>query len=150
MLFSYQKLVICGDFAHLYQYSKPIYYGFTRNKSSLSIFDDELKQLQLSLGIRDIKYGVKEDSNVYRSKREVRNVLQCNAYRYGCKPVFITLTFADNIQDLFIANAEFTLFIKRLNYYVFKQKKSILKYLVVPEFQKRGAVHYHIIFFNLP
>jgi hypothetical protein len=27
---------------------------------------------------------------------------------------------------------------------------TALKYLVVPEFQKRGAVHYHIIFFKFP
>jgi hypothetical protein len=25
-----------------------------------------------------------------------------------------------------------------------------VKYLAVPEFQKRGAVHYHVVFFNLP
>jgi len=29
-------------------------------------------------------------------------------------------------------------------------QKTKLLYVAVPEFQKRGAVHYHIIFFNLP
>lgn len=38
---------------------------------------------------------------------------------------------------------------KRLNYNLFKSKQSVIKYLVVIEFQKRGAVHYHAVFFNL-
>lgn len=53
---------------------------------------------------------------------------------------FITLTFKDNITDLFEANEIFKKFIKRL-----KWKFPKLKYLAVPEFQKRGAVHYHLL-----
>ena len=48
------------------------------------------------------------------------------------------------------ANKKFTLFLKRLNYTIFATKKSIIKYLAVVEFQKRGAVHYHVLLFNLP
>ena len=49
-----------------------------------------------------------------------------------------------------MANPIFTNYIKRLNYQTFGSKESVAKYVVVPEFQKRGAVHYHAVYFNLP
>lgn len=53
---------------------------------------------------------------------------------------FITLTFKENITDLDYANKEFNKFIKRVRYI-----KNDFSYLAVPEFQKRGAVHYHLL-----
>lgn len=63
---------------------------------------------------------------------------------------FMTLTFKENIQDIAATNDEFKKFIKRLNYHVFKTKKSQIKYLATWEKQKRGAIHYHIILFSFP
>lgn len=53
---------------------------------------------------------------------------------------FITLTFRENLQDINIANREF-------NKYISKVKRVFpdFMYLGVPEFQKRGAVHYHLV-----
>ena len=70
-------------------------------------------------------------------------------------PITLTLTFKENIQDLKQANYDFTKFIRRLNYETNgiegkDLKQSNLKYLAVFELQKRGAIHYHMIFFNLP
>lgn len=65
-------------------------------------------------------------------------------------PKFWTLTFADNIQDVKQANKEFTDFNKRLSYYLYKVNKNVLKYICIPEFQKRGAIHFHVLYFNLP
>jgi hypothetical protein len=62
----------------------------------------------------------------------------------------LTLTFANNTQDLSAAHYEFMLFVQRLNDYCFGSERSLLRYLAVPEFQKRGAVHYHVVLFNLP
>jgi len=56
------------------------------------------------------------------------------------------LTFAENMTDLKIANKLFRAFIRRLN----KLFNLKTKYISVIEFQKRGAVHYHVLFFNLP
>lgn len=53
---------------------------------------------------------------------------------------FITLTFADNVTDLDFANYEFNKWVKRVKY-----NFHDFKYLGVPEFQKRGAVHYHLM-----
>ena len=54
------------------------------------------------------------------------------------------------VTDVKVANYEFTKFIKRLNYLVFDTKKANLKYNAVIEFQKRGAIHYHVIIYNMP
>lgn len=65
-------------------------------------------------------------------------------------PFFLTLTFAENITDIVYANKEFTKFIQRFNYELFSQKKMKLAYIAVPQFQERGAVHYHCVLFNMP
>lgn len=57
---------------------------------------------------------------------------------------FITLTFAENITDLNEAN-------KRFHVYVVQMARRCkdfgfeFQYIGVPEFQKRGAVHYHLV-----
>lgn len=53
---------------------------------------------------------------------------------------FITLTYSDNITDIKQSNYEFKKFVERLKY-----KYGKFKYLAVIEFQKRGAIHYHMI-----
>lgn len=60
----------------------------------------------------------------------------------------MTLTFAENVTCLDYANKEFKKFIQRLNRFV--RLDLGIQYAGVIEFQKRGAVHYHIVFFNLP
>jgi hypothetical protein len=57
---------------------------------------------------------------------------------------FITLTFANNIQDREFANKEFKKFIQRVNRYC-KKINLEFKYITVIEYQKRGAIHYHMI-----
>jgi hypothetical protein len=84
--------------------------------------------------------------SIYRTRREVLRIIQANTDYYPTHPVFITLTFADNIKNIKQANYEFKKFIQRLNY----KYKIQSKYIAVIEFQKRGAVHYHVVFFNLP
>lgn len=53
---------------------------------------------------------------------------------------FWTLTFKENITDLELANRHFNNFIKSI-----RRLYPDFKYLCVPEFQKRGAVHYHLL-----
>lgn len=96
--------------------------------------------------------------NARRAKNNVRRLINSNVYQYQDKkgekilPKFLTLTFADNIQEVAEANKLFTEFLRKLNVKIFgtQKDKRGLKYLVVMEFQKRGAIHYHAIFFNLP
>ncbi|WP_452176556.1 rolling circle replication-associated protein, partial [Kordiimonas lipolytica] len=50
------------------------------------------------------------------------------------------------MKDVKESNYNFKKFIQRLNY----KMDLKLKYSCVVEFQKRGAVHYHLLAYNLP
>lgn len=81
--------------------------------------------------------------STYRARERVRRLASAN---FSNKDKFLTLTFAENETDIQKCNAYFKNFIKRLKY---KTDKKDLKYIAVVEFQKRGAVHYHVLL-NLP
>lgn len=91
-----------------------------------------------SLKIKEYKSRV---DNINRSRKNLRRLVQSNEKRLN---KFLTLTFAENETDIKKANKKFEKFIKRLRY-----KFGDIQYIAVPEYQKRGAVHYHIII-NLP
>ena len=57
---------------------------------------------------------------------------------------FITLTFAENVTDINEANKKFHDWRTSITRSLKKDNKDF-KYLGVPEFQKRGAVHYHLL-----
>ena len=143
-----RKLIICGSFIDLYKYSKTIPYGPNLNDKKIKLKDksedkDKIEDPQIW------------DSSLFRSKRVLENWVNTNAWfwkdknGYTIVPKFATFTFAENLTNVSEANNYFMKFIKRLNYSVYT-KISALKYATVIEFQKRGAVHYHSLFFNLP
>jgi len=87
------------------------------------------------------------DQNRSRAVDNVYKLVMANHGAYGkCKTTFMTLTFAENVTDLRWANYEFTKFIQRLRY----ETKLDVQYVAVAEFQERGAIHYHLIIFNIP
>lgn len=53
---------------------------------------------------------------------------------------FITLTFNENIKDIEYANGKFKNFVDQI-----RRVKKDFKYLCITEFQKRGAIHYHML-----
>lgn len=78
--------------------------------------------------------------NAIRKRNKVVRLINCNPHL----TTFLTLTFADNLQDITVANNLFDIFKKRINYYLSKQGKKF-EYVAVIEFQKRGAIHYHLL-----
>lgn len=91
---------------------------------------------------------IKRMKQYHKNQRwELSRLINVN---FDDKTSFMTITFKENVTNIEYANAEFKKFIKRLNYKLFKTKKAELKYIAVWELQKRGAIHYHIIFFSLP
>lgn len=92
--------------------------------------------------------AIKRKQKHYEQMRwEISRIIDCN---FDDNTKFMTLTFKENIHNVKYTNIEFKKFIKRLNYYLYNDKKQKLKYLAVWEKQKRGAIHYHIIFFEFP
>ena len=76
---------------------------------------------------------------VKKRRDEIRRLVTMN-FDNNC--IFITLTYKDNITDIKISNKEFKKFIQRLKR---AYPEIDIKYLSVIEFQKRGAIHYHMI-----
>jgi hypothetical protein len=126
------KYVVSGSVIERYTYEKNQFVGFEpKNKNGKN------------------KNGITTSENRAFSLGRARKIVMRTINSNPCLNKFLTLTFEENITDLDYANNELKKWIKRVNYQVFKTKKSEMKYVAVIEFQKRGAVHYHILC-NLP
>ncbi len=142
------KMVTCGDFIQVYLYSAD------KIKSTNDYLDDlnlkkcekkrklnEVINLEESTDIEDTtnkeNFKKVDKKNIIRSKLECQRLAKGNIEEWE---TFITLTFSDNIIDMNYANKKFRYFIDKI-----KRVYKDFKYLCVPEFQKRGAVHYHLL-----
>ena len=61
-------------------------------------------------------------------------------------PILITCTYKENQTDIKQGYADFTAFVQALRY----KYGPLFRYIAVPEFQRRGAVHFHSLFWGLP
>jgi hypothetical protein len=137
-----KKIIQSGDIIEIYEYSEGYLKGYENNDT-----DTGRKS-----GYKSENYEEHRKQALQRAKKNLRRLINANVGQYGKEftAKFLTLTFKENIKDLDKANYEFEKFIKRLNYYCFGTKKANLKYTCVVEFQKRGAIHYHVIIYNMP
>jgi len=127
----WRKLLVYGNFADLLIYDIPKITHKSKGRKNYT------KSLDTT----------KRDDSISRTKQTVFRLVHSNVKKHGnYKQVFFTLTFAENLQDVKRANFLYRAFIKRLNYFV----GFNVEYVAIIEFQKRGAVHYHGVFFNLP
>jgi hypothetical protein len=141
---SHYKIVIAGNIVEVFQYAHGVGYQLKADKKQRPHYARKPPdQQQIS------------PSSLSRTRQRVVRTINANCHTWTdwqgvpIKPQFLTYTFKENITDLSEANPLFTNYIKRLNYHEFNSKRSLVKYVSVPEFQKRGAVHYHVVFFNL-
>lgn len=141
----YKKIVYSGDIVEVYEYDKGYLKGY-------ELTDSEKGKVGRLKGEKSNNYEEHREQVLQRAKKNLRRLINANVGQYGkeFKAKFLTLTFKDNVKDLDKANYEFKKFIQRLNYYCFGKKKANLKYTCVVEFQDRGAVHYHVIIYNMP
>ncbi len=87
---------------------------------------------------------MKRQANIYQAKKNFRRLVEANLD--GDKPLLLSLTYEENMKDIHTAYKDLKSFIQALRY---KFGKAF-KYIAVPEFQKRGAVHFHALFWKLP
>lgn len=143
------KYIISGSIVEEYIYANPqarhLLFDQTKSKGHgvrRTLTPEQEKDIQLR--------------SAYRAKQQLRRLVDANFKEWKdpdgalYTQKFVTLTFKENLQDLEKANRYFTDFIKRLNWHVSHDHKNRLKYVAVHEIQKRGAIHYHSVFFNLP
>ncbi len=136
VIFVERKAVICGNVVDIYEYESPYKKGGVGSN----------KTGRRSENVSDDDKANNRTKTLMRARQEVRRLANAN---YDVLTKFFTLTFENNVRDLDFANNEFNKFIKRLNRYLAKIRKPKVEYIAVPEFQKRGAVHYHLLC-NLP
>lgn len=131
--FSKRRLVICKNIIESYVYEKAFSYNWApmRNDSGG--------------GRKKNSPRARRSDNLFKTQRMLQRLISSNLEAYGERPKFVTYTFADNIKNVEEANERWSLHMR-----ILKRRFGGLKYLCVIEFQKRGAVHYHVLFFNMP
>lgn len=135
------KLVDCEEYVQVYFYKN-------KKVKSKDINDTDLK-LKKNIIISSFEKTSSNDKsdtnidtkNITRSKLICERLAKANMKDWQS---FITLTFDKNVVSVEEAN-------KRLRHYINKvhRVKEDFKYLCITEFQKRGAVHYHLLS-NIP
>lgn len=78
--------------------------------------------------------------NLARAKRVLKEIVRLNLTPYSS---FLTLTYAENMQDYKQFYIDFKIFIKKL-----RRDGYTVTYAGVKELQQRGAIHAHIVLFN--
>jgi len=87
----------------------------------------------------------RRDWNMRQTQNNVRRLVNSNVGQYGYEAVFLTFTYKENVTDIDLAWSDWHAFMKKM-----RRRFGTLHALSVMEFQKRGAIHFHCIFFNLP
>jgi len=126
---TYLKYVRFGNYGEMYEYEKPIFY----NHSPIFVRNTDGK-----------KNTIRRADNLAIARQKINRLVLGNTNYKNCAPRFVTFTFAKNITSLNEANIYWQNFIRK-----FRKEYGNRQYLTVVEFQKRGAVHYHTLFFDL-
>jgi len=131
----YVKWVQSGTLLEEYRYEKslPI-----RRKSRRTTRHHEIDGLS-----RNREFRPRSFQNFRRAQRSFRRIVRANLVR-GTPPALLTLTLRQEL--CFRTSCEFfTAFIARLR----REAGKGFRYIAVPEFQKRGAVHFHVLLWGL-
>lgn len=148
-----QKIIETSTYIEIWDYEKPVFYKQAEPKNEekrkLEWLEEKTTRKKFDeLSAQNQYASLKRKQKHYKNMRfEIARLIDMN---FDYKTKFLTLTFKENRQDIDDTNSEFKKFIKRLNYNLYKTKKSQISYLATWEKQKRGAIHYHIILFNFP
>lgn len=125
----HEVVVLSGNVVELYEYEKsPI---------------PKKKVIKTRSRRVEVKGRPRALRNVKRAKVQFRRLVRATL-DIG-KPAFVTLTMAD-ISDIGQAYRDFSLFGGRMR----KVFGSSVAWIAVPEYQARGAVHFHALIWGLP
>lgn len=126
-----ERIIISGFEVEYYHYKdKSIYRGYDRGPRK------KREDAYVDIGVDKKIQTEKAKSSVNRTRKEIRRRINSNPQLTK----FLTLTFRDEVNDIDIGNYKLNLFTQRA-----KDRYSEFQYLAVPEFQKSGRVHYHLL-----
>ena len=128
---TYIKTITYGDNIEIYQYDHKPPPHIVGKKRKEKIEPDEERKFE------------KRKDNAIQAQRNFRRLVGANL---SSSPLLISLTYKENMENITTAYKDHKSFIQALRYEFGKD----IKYIAVPEFQKRGAVHFHSLFWGLP
>lgn len=118
-----------------------------RNTSATIKKIDKHRYVELATGeIKEFEHYAKrvdDKKGLLVSFSKARDLINANFFG-ASNELFITLTYADNVQDTKKIYKDFEAFKKRLKRYL-KVDTADFKYLVAVEPQGRGAYHFHLL-----
>ena len=142
------KIISYADIVEIYEYERSILVLRGRGKPSKGEDENRDGNSCVETGGEDPlqkrKLGKRPD-NARRAKVAFRRIVASNLDATAT-PILVTLTYRDNLTDLSLAYRHFSAFTGALR----RTHGKAFKYICVPEFQKRGAVHFHALFWGLP
>lgn len=138
---AFYKVISSGNVIEVYEYEKDTIKDIPNGN------DEKYNQYEKMVLGNDENDWIHEkvdrtDERRKQTMREARNLTRRLALmNFKGGDTFLTLTYAENMQDIDKADDDFKKFMKRLRY----RSKQKIKYMAVREFQKRGAIHFHVI-----
>ncbi|MBI6042190.1 rolling circle replication-associated protein [Clostridium perfringens] len=118
-----QKMVIAGDRIELFLYQGVIKTGKTYNSKGRT---------------KGIKGNAKSrKQTLTKARNHIINLVESNKEKFKS---FITLTYAENMQNLEESLKHLKAFLRKL-----RNDNKDLVYIYVIEYQSRGAIHYHLL-----
>lgn len=140
----YNRAIVSGNVLEIYEYEKDIPLFRNKRKRSTSSIDVPSVVSDRKDILSERELGRRRSSSG-RASLAFRRLVSANLIGTD-RPILLALTYAENFGDLRGAYKDFTTFIQALRYRFGKD----FRYVAVPEFQKRGAVHFHALFWGLP
>lgn len=135
----YTRIVQFGDVTQVYKYEREYHY---KERPPQTRIQKKRAQERRKLSLRS-----RSKRSIYRSRMAFFRLCHHNNV-YSSTITFLTLTFAYDVQ---IEKAQRALseFFRRLSKKIDTNGVSI-RYISVPEFTKKGRIHYHILVYDLP
>lgn len=142
---SYTKTISYSDLLEYYEYEKSI----TNNGRGGRTYQGTVRSEHLAQNGTDTictrePEQTKRTDNAHRTAMVFRRLVSANLGQFD-KPLLISLTYAENITDIRRGHEDFNNFARNVRGTYGKH----IRYIAVPEFQKRGAVHFHALFWGL-
>lgn len=148
----YYKILVTNHIIEIYEIDKQPYipddtdrkdesYDMRLLSRSQSIREEAEKNMRDELLDEQFRKIDRKKERRAQTLRDARNNCRRLAIaNFDTDSYFFTLTFKENINDIDYADNELKKFFKKLKY-----RYGDYTYLAVREFQKRGAIHYHIL-----
>jgi len=142
----YNKVIKYANFVEVYQYEediRPVRRKSRKSKdtSRLNVLADDREDSVL----RSEQITPKRPDNARHASLGFRRLVSANLEKSDY-PVLASFTYAENVTEIERGRKDFSTFGRNARH----RFGDNFKWICVPEFQKRGAIHFHALLWGLP